>query len=562
MLLYLLACNGDAVAPRHTVAPDVTITAPLPNAEVMAVEAVKAAAVADDDGGPENLTASWTLDGTTLCEDPPDVTGYLECVFTPELGQHVLRVEVTDGDDLVSGSEVAISAVEHVVATATINTPTDLAVYAPGEEVAFNASITGMPTIFATWSSDEDGFLGQASVEEGSADIDDLFALSRGTHLLTFSVTAADGLKASDTVTVIVDNPPDVPTVDISPTSPLTGDALTARVSSNDEDDDAITFAYTWTKNGQFYSNDTSVPAGIVAHFEEWGLDVTANDGTTTSRAGSANVRVVNSPPVVDDVTIELTDVFTCTPTASDYDLDPILFEYEWAVDGVVLGTDSVLVASIASGTALLCEVTPNDGYEIGIGRVASYSVGNHPPIASAVYIGPNPAFTTSTLSASATTSDDDGDTVSVSFAWTIDGVAAAGTDVLSDPVARGNVVGVTATPSDGRVSGASISTTITVENSVPSVALELSPVSPIAGVDDLICVATTSDPDGDVLTTAISWTVNAGPWTGATGTATLVGDTISAAHLTAGDNWNCTLTADDGSDATSASSAIVTIGS
>ena len=156
--------------------------------------------------------------------------------------------------------------------------------------------------------------------------MDDLFALSRGAHLLTFSITAADGLKASDTVSVIVDNPPEVPTVDISPTSPRTGDALTARVSSSDDDDD-ITFVYTWTKNGQFYSNEASVPAGIVAHFEEWALDVTADDGYTASRPGSANVRVVNSPPVVDDVTIELTDVFTCTPTASDYDLDPILFE-------------------------------------------------------------------------------------------------------------------------------------------------------------------------------------------------------------------------------------------
>ncbi|GDX81987.1 hypothetical protein LBMAG42_37980 [Deltaproteobacteria bacterium] len=562
MLLLLLACNGDAVAPRHTVAPDVTITAPLPNAEVMATEAVKAAAMSDDDGGPENLIVSWTLDSAPLCADPPDVTGYLECVFTPELGEHVLRVEVTDGDELVTGSEIGLTAVEHVIASATINTPTELEVYAPGEEVAFNASIAGMPTMFATWSSSEDGFLGQASVEEGSTDIDDLFALSRGTHLLTFSLTAADGGKATDTVTVLVDAPPDIPTVEISPNSPRTGDALTARVSSSDDDDDALTFAYTWTKNGQFYSNETSVPAGVVAHFEEWGCDVTANDGYTSSRAGTANVRVVNSPPVVDDVLIELTDVFTCTPTASDYDNDPILFQYEWSVDGVVLGTDSVLTDSIASGTAVFCEVTPNDGYEIGIGQVGSYSVGNHPPVASAVFIGPNPAFTTSTLSASATTSDDDGDTVSVSFAWTIDGVAAAGTDVLTDPVARGNVVAVSATPSDGKVSGASISTTITVANSVPSVALALSPASPIAGVDDLICVATTSDPDGDALSTSISWTVNAGPWTGATGTTTLTGDTIPAADLGAGDSWSCTLTADDGLDITSASSAVVTIGS
>lgn len=562
MLLLLLACNADVSAPRHTVEPDVTITAPLPDAELMATEAVKAAAMADDEGGPENLAALWTLDDAPLCEEPPDVTGYLECVFTPELGAHVLRLEVTDSDALVSGSEIAFTAVEHIVAAASINTPTDAQVFTPGEEIPFNASLAGMPNLFATWSSDEDGFLGQTSVEEGSTDIDDAFALSRGTHLLTLSLVAADGGKASDTVTVIVDNPPDIPTVEITPTSPRTGDALSIRVSASDEDGDPLTYAYTWTKNGQLYGTESSVPAGVVSHFEEWAVDVITNDGYISSRAGSANVRVVNSPPVVDDVAIELTDVFTCTPTASDYDLDPILFEYEWTVDGVVLGTDAVLTESVASGTAVMCEVTPNDGYEIGIGRVASYSVGNHPPVASAVYIGPNPAFATSTISASATTSDDDGDTVAVSFAWTIDGVAASGTDVLADPVVRGNVVGVSATPSDGKVFGASISTTLTVDNSVPTVSLALSPTAPIAGVDDLVCLATTSDADGDALTTTISWTVNAGPWTGAAGTTTLAGDTISAADLAAGDNWNCTLAADDGSDVTSASSAVVVIGS
>ncbi|MEY3212547.1 MAG: hypothetical protein RIT28_3028, partial [Pseudomonadota bacterium] len=153
---------------------------------------------------------------------------------------------------------------------------------------------------------------------------------------------------------------------------------------------------------------------------------------------------------------------------------------------------------------------------------------------------------------------DADGDTISYTWAWTLDGALQADltTDTVpGDRVTRGQVWSVTVTPNDGIEDGPSATAEATIGNGLPAVTITLTPA---AVTTDTVVTALIggSDPDGDVLTYEIQWLVN--DTLVASGVESLSG----VEHFNKGDTVQVVVTATDSEGgSTTAESALLEVG-
>ena len=137
----------------------------------------------------------------------------------------------------------------------------------------------------------------------------------------TLSHTASVGL----TVTAGPNTAPVVDTVTIAPTSPTTGQVLTATVTSHDADSDPLTTAYQWSRNGTDIVGATAATldlalAGNGDRGDLIRVRVTVSDGLATSPPVTADpVTVANSAPVL---STEFTDRIDAEDAVISFDAD------------------------------------------------------------------------------------------------------------------------------------------------------------------------------------------------------------------------------------------------
>src|SRR5207248_1815650 len=145
-------------------------------------------------------------------------------------------------------------------------------------------------------------------------------------------------------------------------------------------------------------------------------------------------------------------------------------------------------------------------------------SVANQPPTATVTLSSPSPTVK-GTLTATAKASDPDGDAVTLTYVWSVNGnvvkttsSTASTTDTLDlsqvPNIKKGDTVKVTVTPSDGLLNGTAATATATLVNSPPAVSVSLNTTSPPAG-STLTATAVPSDPDSDPVTLTYVWSVN-----------------------------------------------------
>lgn len=179
-----------------------------------------------------------------------------------------------------------------------------------------------------------------------------------------------------------------------------------------------------------------------------------------------------------------------------------------------------------------------------------------------AVGVTPTEPRTGDALTVSFTLGDDpDGDRVTPRIRWTRNGVDTGftGETLPAFSTARGDVWQAFVATSDGDLSSAEISASVTVQNSAP-----MPPMVEIVTLDGgLLCrnAVNGTDDDRDALTYAYSWQRDGTPFAEAetvNGTDDFVPETATAP----GEEWTCAATSTDG-DATSAASmeASTTIG-
>jgi hypothetical protein len=373
-------------------------------------------------------------------------------------------------------------------------------------------------------------------------------------------VTPHDGTEAGATVwgeVRVVDTPP-IATDVVVPATLRAGDTATCAWSFSDIDGDADASTVAWTIDGVAAGTGPSW-AGPFVHGDVVRCTVTPHDGERAGSPVSASVTVSDTAPTLGGVTITPVapvrgDTLTCAATgASDADGEPVSVSYRWSRGSTTLGTSATLSTGFSRGDIPTCTATPDDGTLTGTAVSGSVTIGNAPPTVT-VSLTPTSPGTDDLLEASVTTADADGDTLSVTWAWSVEGrVCDEEGDTLDGAAwfARDDEVALTVSVSDGRTTASATART-TVANTPPT-----APVAgffddvPVAGEDALWCTldGESLDADEDPIDYTFAWTVDGAAWTGATATTAWAGDTIAPEDLEAGQVWVCTIVADDGTD-------------
>jgi hypothetical protein len=241
-----------------------------------------------------------------------------------------------------------------------------------------------------------------------------------------------------------------------------------------------------------------------------------------------AGVRLTNSAPVVDSVTLSpsaprTNDVLQASVVAHDGDGDPLTYSYEWLRNGAPIAgaAGASLDLSVTGhgdrGDAITVRVTASDGQATSAPASASVVIADSAPTASVVLNLTSPT-TNQVITATATSSDADGDALAYTFTWRVSGVVRA---TVSGPSAsssydlavagngdREQTVLVEVVASDSTLQSSTASASVIVANSAPTVTASLSNTSPRSN-DVLVATASARDADSDPLTLTYTWRVN-----------------------------------------------------
>jgi FG-GAP repeat len=548
------------------------LTASLSPTEAYGGDAIDVAVETTDlDEDTVAVSYSWSVDGVA--------SSYTEAQLPAGVARRdeewTVMVTPDDGEEAGESVELSVSILNSAPALAGIVLGPD-----PATESDLLVAVADAPTdldddaVTLTWSWTVNGVLVDAATD------DSLSSSSFSKHdEVVATATPSDGTTSGDSVSsntlVIANSAPQVVSATIDPAEAVEGSTLSCLASGwFDADDDPESYATTWTVNGVLVESSETLDGLLFDKGDVVSCSLTPDDGeeigatvesdailigNTAPTLGAATLSST-SPTEDDSLSVSLTD-------ALDDDGDDISFTYAWTVDGtVVAATATVSGVEFSRDQLVYVDVTPWDGEEYGATvRSDVATVQNSAPGVSGVVLTPDPVTTDDTLSASIVSTDADGDSVSHTYAWTVDGSVVSTAETLSGSLYfnRGDDITLTVTPSDGTDSGAPVtSATLTVSNSPPAgLVLAISPSSP-SDDDVLVCAidTTPTDPDGDTVTTTVSWTRNGVSFTG-TSTTALAGDTVASADTEIGDVFICTGTTSDGTDSGTGDSISATVG-
>ncbi len=558
----------DVGPPNST--PDCAITAPATLGASESGERVDfLATVSDGDIGSNLLSVTWDSDKDgVLGTSSPDSAGSV-AFSTSSLSVNTHRVTMTVADEVGATCASAITWTVGTAPAITLETPILDEVVNEGDNLAFSAIVSDNEDVasdlWVSWESDRDGLIYEGPPDStGVAQFFDS-GLSFGDHALTVTVTDSAGLYATALGAFTVNGAPSAPTVSISPASPYTGDDLRVSIdtAASDPDGDPLTYTYAWSVDGvpSAASTSSTLPASATSNGETWAVSVTATDGLATSAPAVASTLIANTPPVA---AVSLTpgsptrsSTLTCSAASTDADADTVTYGFSWTVAGAAVAASttasdtSTLASAFAAGDVVTCVVLADDGEGGTDSASASVTIGNTAPVVSSVTLSPGAVYTNDTLTATPVSSDADGDSLTLTYDWYVDGALAqsGATATLSGVTrfSRGQAVYVTVTADDGTTTASANSSSVTVSNTAPTApVVAITPVDAADG-DDLTCSVTTAsyDADGDALTYSFDWDVDGVAYGGAAdgGTSSMV----DGGDVESNDIWSCSATPTDG---------------
>lgn len=387
----------------------------------------------------------------------------------------------------------------------------------------------------------------------------------------TMTVTDSFGASASGSATVTIDNTgPSISGLSISPDPSFNDSTLTCAVTASDADGETLLESFSWDNltTGLSLGTGASITLSSADASRNDSIQCTATvaDPTGAQDSASTSLTLSNRAPNAPQISISpdpasSIDQLTCTVNSSDPDGDAVTISYAWAVNGTLNAeTSNVLGTASVTGDVIDCIVSLDDGALITTGT-ASITISNTVPSVDSISFSPNTIQTNDLLTAVAVTSDIDGDALTLSYLWYVDGtlVQTGASDTLDGAsfFDKGETVTVTVTADDGTNTSSATSSGITCDNTAPTApTVTVSPSNPVEGSDDLVCSIDTAatDDDGDSIGYTFSWTADGNSFAGANDSATT--STVDASITAAGEIWSCTATPTDGTTTGSASSA------
>lgn len=503
----------------------------------------------------------------------------LACAETPDPKGDTSAALDTDSADSADSAETADDTdAINTAPTCAITAPEDGARFVPGEGIAFAAAVgdaeSAPEALALRWSSDLDGLLNADPADANGAASFSSADLLEGRHEIRLWVADEAGETCADSVVLRVGAGPEVEiTAPTDGARAQQGELLdfAATVVSETSEAEDLTLRWISDLDGTLDSSpaDSDGEVAISLGDLSGGLHVIVLSATDAfGETGEDSILLtINGWPGAPEVSI------SPDPAAETSDLTAILdvpsvdpegaevsYTYAWTRNGADTSyTTSVVPASAtASGDTWTVTVTPNDGEIDGPAGTASVTMGNEAPVLSAVTLTPDPAYEGDTLTCTpGSASDAEGDSISYSYAWMVDGAAVSSTSSTlgSADFARDQIVVCTVTPSDGESAGDPVSDSVTIGNTAPELSsVTLSPDPAYEG-DTLSCTpGTTTDVDGDSLSYTYAWTV-AGSSPGVTTS------TLSSEYFGKGNAVRCTATPSDGTASGAAvSSSALTI--
>lgn len=588
LLLALLGCTDQALT-RFNAEPEASILSPSTADTVIEGQtlALRGQVSDDDDGAPE-LSATWYAGDQVLCEGAaPDDEGLTTCTWVADTSGASLRLDVIDPEGQAGSDTVQLEVTPNSAPTAAFVLPTETGRYYDGSLVEFDGlaadaeeAVTALAVAF---SSSIDGALELAAAPEADGHARGATLLSQGEHYLTMTVADGYGKSSTDTVIISVGPPNNAPTCAITAPSEgdigrerdellLAGTAYDADVSADQlaaewsSDRDGVLGAVTPTSGGAVLLATTSLSAGTHV------LTLTIADDASATCVASVTYAVRGAPIVAIDAPLDgdvLLDsaIAAISGTATDLedlstdllvewssDVDGLLFADSPDSDGSTAFTSDTLTPGVHE---LTLQATDTDGQ----GSATSISVTvDAVPTAPEVSLGPVDARTDDDLAVAIVTpsSDAEGDPITYSYAWYVNGVASTASTTSTLPASatsRDETWTVEVTPNDGYGPGPSGSASLVVANTAPELsAVAIDNSAPLTN-DVLGLTSTSADADADTVSLDVEWYVGGSK----VGTRTTLDGAVAFAK---GEEIYAIVTPTDGSNSGAAvRTASVTVG-
>ncbi len=319
-----------------------------------------------------------------------------------------------------------------------------------------------------------------------------------------------------------------------SATTTSAGDDLVAEIFTRDPEGDSISSTnwrwYRSINNQMFpvgnylggsdyeYDNEYTLPASELADGDVIFLRITTDD-----EFGGSALQDIYIARVNDAASFPTAALTSPTPGASlpsqgtiNYDAGSSTgtapLEYRWDLNGDNFWDDdwsttaTATSAAPAAGTthSILLETRDADGF---VDRLAATFQANQPPTVTGISFDEPSPVTGDVVTATATATDPNGDSPTLSYLWTAPDTTTTATGATATLNQRGTwTLEATATDSLGDTS--SSSTTLDVGNAAPTVAIALGPGGAETG-DDIAASVSVVDPESDSVTCTAQWRVN-----------------------------------------------------
>ena len=355
------------------------------------------------------------------------------------------------------------------------------------------------------------------------------------------TVTPSDGTDDGSPVhssnLLVVNSIPMMTTAQITPNDAVDTDDLTVSWTSSDADGDTRTVSgIEWYVDGSkvsAFDGDETIPSVAIRDGDVWYAKVKVNDGEADSdwiTTQDVTIGTDNTAPVMVSVNLggpyHTMDDLMATAQANDADNDALTYEWDWPATNGAISSSTLPYFYTEKGESwtVRCRVTDGVVYSDWM-ESSAVIIQNTAPELNELAIDQETVFFDTEATYSFDATDIDGDTLTTSETWELNGDTLTLTlSVYDDEMAYSNT----------------LSDTVQIVNSLPSLSYDgplsqsaLVPLSPTIQSDDA---------NGDTVTTSWQWMRN-GFMTDENGS------TISESKLGAGDVWTAMITPNDGQD-------------